>query len=134
MWEEWKAAYLVHKLWQRDPRRMSGEVVVRMAVENNALLANTLFPGRRLGVVEVGAAADLILVDYHPYTPLTAGNLPWHILFGFHESMVTATMVAGKLLMREHKLLTLDEAAIAARAREMALAVWQRYQAAAPAY
>ena len=132
MWEEWKTAYLVHKLWQRDPRRMGGEVVVRMAVENNALLANTLFPGRRLGVLEVGAAADLILVDYHPFTPLTAGNLPWHILFGFHESMVTATMVAGKLLMRERKLLTLDEAAISAQAREIAPAVWQRYLAAAP--
>ena len=134
MWEEWKTAYLAHKLWQRDPRRMGGEVVARMAVENNALLANALFPGRRLGVVEVGAAADLILVDYHPFTPLTAGNLPWHILFGFHESMVTATMVAGRLLMRERRLLTLDEAAIAARAREMAPAVWQRYLAAAPSH
>jgi putative selenium metabolism protein SsnA len=132
MWEEWKTAYLVHKLWQRDPRRMGGELVVRMAVENNALLANTLFPGRQLGVLELGAAADLILVDYHPFTPLTAGNLPWHILFGFHESMVTATMVAGKLLMRDRKLLTLDEAAISARARELAPAIWQRYLAGAP--
>jgi putative selenium metabolism protein SsnA len=132
MWEEWKMAYLAHKLWQRDPRRMGGELVVRMAIENNALLANTLFPGRRLGVLDVGAAADLILVDYHPFTPLTAGNLPWHILFGFHESMVTATMVAGKLLMRDRKLLMLDEAAISARARELAPAVWQRYLAEAP--
>jgi cytosine/adenosine deaminase-related metal-dependent hydrolase len=111
---------------------MGGELVLRMAVENNTLLANTLFPGRRLGVLEMGAAADLILVDYHPFTPLTAGNLPWHILFGFHESMVTATMVNGKLLMRERKLLTLDEAAISARAREIAPAVWQRYLAEAP--
>ena len=133
MWEEWKTAYLVHKLWNRDPRRMGGEVVVRMAVENNAQLAQMLFPGRRIGRLEVGAAADLILVDYHPFTPLTAGNLPWHIVFGFHESMVTATMVAGKLLMHQRKLLTLDEAAISARARQLAPAVWQRYQAVAPA-
>jgi len=133
MWEEWKTAYLVHKLWHRDPRRMGGEVVVKMAVENNAMLAEALFPGRRFGVLEVGAVADLILVDYHPFTPLTAGNLPWHILFGFHESMVTATMVNGKLLMRDRKLLTLDEAAISARAREIAPAIWQRYLAAAPA-
>ncbi len=132
MWEEWKTAYLVHKLWQRDPRRMGGELVVRMAVENNALLANALFPGRRLGVLEVGAAADLILVDYHPFTPLTAGNLPWHILFGFHDSMVTGTMVNGKPLMLDRKLLTLDEAAISARARELVPAVWQRYLAEAP--
>jgi putative selenium metabolism protein SsnA len=132
MWEEWKTAYLVHKLWQRDPRRMGGEVVARMAVMNNADLAAMLFPGRRIGVVEIGAAADLILVDYHPYTPLTAGNLPWHILFGFHESMVTATMVSGELLMYKRQLLTLDEAAISARAREIVPAVWQRYAAEAP--
>ena len=132
MWEEWKTAYLVHKLWNRDPRRMGGEAVVQMAVQNNAQLANKLFPGRRIGELAVGADADLILVDYHPYTPLTAGNLPWHILFGFHESMVTASMVAGKLLMRERELLTLDEAAISAKARQLAPAIWQRYQAAAP--
>ena len=76
--------------------------------------------------------ADLIWVDYHPYTPLTAGNLPWHILFGFNESMITATMVAGRMLMYERRLLTLDEAEISARARELALVIWQRYSRNAP--
>jgi hypothetical protein len=36
-------------------------------------------------------------------------------------------MVAGKWLMRDRKLLTLDEEAIAARARELSAAVWERY-------
>src|SRR3990170_181166 len=40
MWEEWKTAYLAHKLWNHDPRRMSGTDVVQMAVYNNALLAH----------------------------------------------------------------------------------------------
>jgi putative selenium metabolism protein SsnA len=127
MWQEWKTAYLVHKLWNHDPRRMGGNEIVRMAVYNNAALAQTLFPVHRLGVIEIGAAADLILVDYHPFTTLATGNLPWHILFGFHESMVTMTMVAGKLLMYNHQLLTLDEAAISAQARQIAADVWQRY-------
>jgi putative selenium metabolism protein SsnA len=130
MWEEWKTAYLVHKLWNRDPRRMNGAEVIRIAVDNNAALVNTLFPHSRLGVIDIGAAADLILVDYHPFTPLTAGNLPWHILFGFHESMVTTTIVAGKILMRDRKLLTLDEAAISDRARQLAPSIWQRYASA----
>ncbi|HSQ17092.1 MAG TPA: putative aminohydrolase SsnA [Anaerolineales bacterium] len=132
MWQEWTTAYLVHKLWHRDPRRMSGSEIVRMAVYNNAALAHTLFPTSRLGVIEIGAAADLILVDYHPYTTLAAGNLPWHILFGFHESMVTMTMVAGKLLMYNHQLLTLDEAVISTQARQIAAEVWQRYAAFVP--
>lgn len=127
MWEEWKTTYLVHKAWQRDPRRMSGTDVVRMAVYNNAVLANHFFPGKRIGVLETGAEADLILVDYHPFTPLTAENLPWHILFGFHESMVTTTIVEGKMLMKDRVLLTLNEAEIAARAREVAPRVWKRY-------
>jgi len=127
MWEEWKTAYLLHKVSHRDPRRMAGETVVQIAVRNNAALAEGLFPGAPLGVVEPGARADLILVDYHPSTPLSPGNLPWHILFGFHESMVTGTIVAGEPLMFERELRTLDEAAIAARARELAPEVWKRY-------
>ena len=128
MWEEWKTAYLLHKVWNRDPRRMSGTDVARMAVYNNAWLAGHFFPGAPVGVLLPGAHADVIFVDYHPHTPLTAGNLPWHIIFGFHESMVTTTIVAGKVLMRDRRLLTLDEAEIAARALAQAPAVWQRYQ------
>jgi putative selenium metabolism protein SsnA len=127
MWAEWKAAYLVHKVWHGDPRRAGGYDIVKMAVTNNAELAGVFWPEAPLGEISPGACADLILVDYHPFTELAAGNLPWHILFGFEASAVTATMVAGKWLMRDRKLLTLDEEAIAARARELSAAVWQRY-------
>jgi hypothetical protein len=73
-------------------------------------------------------------VDYHPTTPLTADNLPWHILFGFHESMVTATIVAGRVLMRDRRLLTLDEEAITQRSRELASAVWRRHHQQVPSH
>ena len=129
MWEEWKTAYLLHKVWHRDPRRLGGYEVAALGAYNNASLAKVFFPDAPIGVLAPGAVADLILVDYHPHTPLTADNLPWHILFGFHESMVTTTIVAGQVLMRARRLLTLDEAAIAAQARELAPAVWNRYQA-----
>ncbi len=127
MWAEWKAAYLVHKLWHGDPRRMGGYDIIKMAVTNNASLARVFWPGVPLGELAPGAYADLILVDYHPFTELSAGNLPWHILFGFEASAVTSTMVAGKWLMRDRELLTLDEAAIAARARELSTETWKRY-------
>ncbi len=127
MWAEWKAAYLVHKLWHGDPRRMGGYDVMQMAVANNASLARVFWPDAPLGELAPGAYADLILVDYHPFTELSAGNLPWHILFGFEASAVTSTMVAGQWLMRDRKLLTLDEAAIAARARELSTETWKRY-------
>ncbi len=128
MWEEWKTAYLVHKLWNHDPRRMNGMDLAEMAIYNNAALVSALFPETPVGAITPGAQADLIFVDYHPYTPLTAGNLPWHILFGFHESMVTATVVAGKVLMYDRELKTLDENAISRQALALAPGIWERYQ------
>jgi hypothetical protein len=94
---------------------MGGYDVQQMAVYNNAALASRFFPEAPIGQIVPGAAADLIFVDYHPFTPLTDGNLPWHIIFGFQQSMVTSTMVAGKFVMKDRELLTLDEAEIAAR-------------------
>lgn len=127
MWEEWKAAYFLHKVAHRDPRLANGADVARVALKHNAALAQQWF-GDRLGELSVGAPADVILVDYHPFTPLTTGNLPWHIIFGFESSMVTTTIAAGAILMRDRVLVTLDEAAIAAEARAIAPDVWARYQ------
>lgn len=127
-WDEWKAAYLLHKSEQRDPRRMGGYDVQQMAIYNNAQLAGQFFKDAPIGQIIPGAYADLIFVDYYPITPLTAGNLPWHIIFGFQQSMVTTTIVAGKVLMKDRVLQTLDEAEIAARAREIATRVWQKYE------
>jgi len=128
MWEEWKVAYLLHKVHHRDPRRMGGLDVAQMAMYNNAALANIFFPSATIGKLIPGAFADIIIVDYHPNTSLTAGNLPWHILFGFQQSMVTTTIVAGRVLMKDRELLTLDEKDIGAKAREIAPKVWERYQ------
>jgi putative selenium metabolism protein SsnA len=128
MWEEWKTAYLIQKVWHRDPRRMSAIDVARMAVYNNSSLANIFFPDIRIGMISQGACADIIFIDYQPHTPLTVDNLPWHIVFGFHERMVTTTIVGGKVLMHNRKLLTLDEQAITSQARMLAPKVWERYE------
>lgn len=126
MWAEWKAAYLLHKVVNRDPRLAPGDRIAQIATTNNARLASLFFP-QQVGALVPGAAADVILVDYHPFTPLNAGNLPWHVLFGFESSMVTTTIVAGRVLMRDRVLLTLDEGAIAAAAQAHAPQVWERY-------
>jgi putative selenium metabolism protein SsnA len=128
MWDEWKTAYLLHKIENRDPRRMGGYDVTQMAIYNNAALANMFFPSAPIGQIIPGAVADLIFVDYQPFTPLTDGNLPWHIIFGFQQSMVTTTITAGQVLMKDRKLLTLDEAEIAERAREISPRIWKKYE------
>ncbi len=127
MWEEARFAYMLQKVHHRDPRRMPGDDVYRMLTANNAALVEQFFPDP-IGVLAEGAVADLIFVDYHPHTPLTYGNLPWQIIFGFHESMVTTTICGGQVLMRDRQLLTLDEAAITAAARQLAPKIWERYR------
>jgi putative selenium metabolism protein SsnA len=128
MWEEWKTVYLLHKLAHRDPRRMNGMDVFEMGVYNNAELAGKLFPFKKIGSLVPEAEADIIIVDYHPFTPLTIENLPWHILFGFNESMVTSTLVRGKVLMQNRLLVTLDEEKICCESLKISPHTWKRFE------
>ncbi len=129
MWADWKAAYFLHKAANRDPRRANGAEIARAAVFNNARLVERFFTGDTIGQLIEGARADMMFVDYHPFTPLTPGNLPWHILFGFEASMVTTTIADGNILMLDRQLLTLDERSIAEEARALAPQVWERFAA-----
>ena len=127
MWADWKMAYLLHKVAHHDPRRVSGNAIVEMGVGNNSALASRLFDKFPVGVLEVGAYADIIIVDYEATTPLNYGNLPWHIIFGFESGMVNTTICDGKVLMRDRQLLFLDELEIAERSRELAGEAWKRF-------
>ena len=127
MFSEMKAAYLIHKSTEDDPRAMSGDTVTTLAYRNNAQIAALFWP-QPIGELAPGAYADIVLLDYYPYTPLSAGNLPWQIIFGIDGSHVTTTIVGGKVLMRDRKLLTLDEERIAAQAREIAPQIWKRFK------
>jgi putative selenium metabolism protein SsnA len=125
MFSEMKTAYLLHKHAQGDPRVMGADQVLQMAVRNNRRIANLFFP-KPLGELSIGAYADIILLDYISTTPLHAGNFPWHLIFGMDGGQVDTTIVGGKVLMKDRKLLTLDEEAICARSRELARKLWAR--------
>ena len=133
MWEEMRFAYLLPKLAFGDPRRMDGATLLRIAIHGNRALAQLYFPGAPLGRLALGAAADIILVEWHPHTPVTPENAPWHLIFGAYERQITTTIVAGQVLMRDRRLLTLDEEALAARARAKAPQVWAAYRQFVPA-
>lgn len=127
MWQEWKAAYLGHKLKTGDPRRMPANIIYKMAVTNNRNLVKTLFNGLETSIIREGAAADLIMVDYKPFTDLNKDNLPWHIVFGFRDSMVTSTIVNGRFLMQDRQLISLDEDTIIREAKKVSKNVWDIY-------
>lgn len=124
---EMKVCDLLHKINVRDPRAMGADKVVTMAYRNNAEIARLFWPALK-GTIEIGQPADVILMDYTPFTPLTAGNLPWHMLFGMSGGMVTHTICNGILLMADRVLLTLDEAEIAAKAQESTRQTWKRVE------
>ncbi len=128
MFTEMSVAYLSHKQAKGDPRTLPGDQVAKMVWDHNARIARTYFPalGPHLGKLAKGAPADLILVDYDPPTPLSPGNLPWHIIFGVDGTGVDTTIVAGRVLMRHRELESLDATAIMAKARQLADRLWRR--------
>ena len=131
MMQEMKAAYLLHKLALADPRVMPADLVLNMAFQQNAHIIDAVFRAFApafppVGELSAGAAADIVLLDYLPPTPMSSSNFPWHLIFGMDAHHVNSTMVAGRWLMRNRQLLTIDEARIHARARELSKALWER--------
>lgn len=105
-----------------DPTVGFGQAL-QLAFVNNPKICAQYFR-KDLGVLKAGAYADLIAVDYRPFTPLSAESAGGHILFGMSGSQVNDTMVNGAWVMRDRVILTVDEAAIFARSTERAPRIW----------
>ena len=118
MTESYKVANILHKHHLCDANAAWGEVPV-MLFENNAKIANRYFK-KPLGVLREGAAADVIVLDYDPLTPMHAGNVNSHILFGMTGRSVVTTVANGKVLMKDRVLTGIDEAKIMADCRQAA--------------
>jgi putative selenium metabolism protein SsnA len=86
------------------------------------------FFGLAFGALDPGSPADLVVLDYRPPTPLTAESLAGHLLFGLDRSHLRSTMVAGRFVLRERRITTVDEASVLARSRAAAAALWERMQ------
>ncbi len=105
-----------------DPTVGFGQAL-QLAFVNNPKICAQYFR-KDLGVLKAGAYADLIAVDYRPFTPLSAESAGGHILFGMSGSQVNDTMVNGAWVMRDRVILTVDEAAIFARSTQRAPRLW----------
>ena len=124
MMESLKVANILQKHRRGLPDRGFLEAC-RMCFDNNAAIASDII-GERYGAIEAGLPADVILVDYHPVTPLTGDNVNGHLMFGVNGAMTDTTIINGKVLMRHRKLVQADEEQILSKSREAAAALWKK--------
>jgi cytosine/adenosine deaminase-related metal-dependent hydrolase len=94
---------------------------------NNQRLASAAF-GAQIGPLREGAIADLVVLDYQPFTPLTADTLSAHLNAGLSASQVESVMVDGVWRLLERKVLGVDAKEVSAAALESAKAVWGRME------
>ena len=106
-----------------DPTKGFSEALT-LLMGNNPQIASRFF-GKPLGVLKPGAAADLISLEYTAFTPLNENTFGGHILFGLSGRMCKDSMVAGRFIMREGRILGVDEEMVAARSRERAAHIWK---------
>lgn len=122
MVESLKAALCVQRLNACLPNVAWCEVT-DMLFKNNPLIAEKYFPVQ-LGVLKKGAAADVIVMDYKPYTPFSDENIDGHILFGMTGKLCRTTIANGKVLMKDRELQFIDEEAENAHILETAKKLW----------
>jgi len=124
MLESFKVANILHKHNMGDPSVAWGESA-QMLFKNNASICARHFE-KPLGIIDKGALADIIVVDYDATTPLTADNTASHILFGMTGRSVVSTMINGKFVMKDRVIQTVDEREVIQQAREVAGDFWKR--------
>ena len=116
IWDEMRAAALMHKGYHLDPTLVSARDVLRMATVGGARGVGFA----KSGLLQPGCHADVVLVDIDKpeYVGITPANVPEFLVYAGSSRDVRATIVAGRVLYRDGEYTTLDSAAVLQRARE----------------
>jgi 5-methylthioadenosine/S-adenosylhomocysteine deaminase len=130
MFEAMRFAALLHKLHVHDPKAMPAPVVLEMATRQGA---RALGLEKQIGSLEPGKRADVIIVSMSSARQTPMYDPVSHLVYATHGDDVLTVIVNGKTLMRDRKVLTLDEKAVIAEARAVALKVKEAVSAPAPA-
>jgi 5-methylthioadenosine/S-adenosylhomocysteine deaminase len=114
MFEAMRQAAFLHKLTSKDPSALPARTALRMATIDGA---RALGLDREIGSLEPGKRADLLIVSMRGarqtpmYDPLS------HLVYVTRGDDVQTVVVNGKIVMKNRKVLTLDEAAVLDEAR-----------------
>ncbi len=121
MFAEAKAAWFIAQ--HQKANRTPNDIVAMLA---NSARRATRALSVTLGRLDPGAAGDVVISDYVPFTPLTSENLAAHLLFAMSSEQVRSVIVDGQWAMRDRTILTRDERADRAEAGSIAQSLWER--------
>jgi 5-methylthioadenosine/S-adenosylhomocysteine deaminase len=115
LFEEMDLAAKLQKIARRNPRSLPAEQVVEMATITGA---RALHLEKSIGSLEAGKKADLIIVNTGAPHAVPMYNAYSEIVYALKASDVRTVVVAGKIVMEDRRMLTLDEKEILAKAQE----------------
>ena len=118
MIKEMSTAAKLHKVARLDPTVMNAQTVVRMATIEGA---KALGMDKITGSLEVGKKADIIIIGLNePHlTPLY--NEYSHLVYAMSGADVDTVLINGKIVMENRKLLTINEAEVMQKVKEIAV-------------
>jgi 5-methylthioadenosine/S-adenosylhomocysteine deaminase len=117
MFEAMRQAAFLHKLSEDDPTVASAQTVLEMATLGGAAAVGM---ADRLGSLEPGKLADLIVVSMASARQTPMYNPVSHLVYVTRGDDVRTTIVNGRVIMRDRRVMTLDSAAVLADARKLA--------------
>jgi len=126
LWEDMRLAALIHKQAQNDPTVMSAQTVLEMATRTGAAAIGLQ---ASIGSLEVGKAADFIQISLDSPRLAPLFDVVSHLVYMVDSSDVVTTVVAGKLLMLDAKVLTLDGNKIKHDAQQIARKIIESQEA-----
>jgi 5-methylthioadenosine/S-adenosylhomocysteine deaminase len=114
LWEEMDTAAKLHKLISRDPKVVTAEEAFEMATLRGA---RALHLEKEIGSIEKGKRADLVVVDLDDLNQTPFYNIYSDLVYATKAADVRTVIVEGRVIMRDRRLLTLNEETIKADAR-----------------
>jgi 5-methylthioadenosine/S-adenosylhomocysteine deaminase len=114
LWEEMDTAAKLHKVISKDPKVVTAEEAFEMATLRGA---RALHLEKEIGSIEKGKRADLAIVDLDDLNQTPSYNIYSDLVYATKASDVRTVIVEGRVIMRDRRLLTLNEETIKADAR-----------------
>ena len=114
---------LIHKGWRLDSTVVPSTDILCMATKNGA---RALLDDHIYGSLEAGKKADLIIINPFGPSMMPVNDPIAALVTAMHSTNIESTMCDGKWLMRDRKVLTLDEEVIVKEAQKHAEAIYKR--------